>query len=79
MVFLSNYERNQKMPQLFLKRNTIIRGVDLPGPRLTCWAWIYLGLYIALPMLTLGLFLDLVLYVVADHYFQTCYAVLCLF
>ena len=79
MISLPYYGRNHKMPQLFLKRNSQIRGVDLPGPRLTRWAWIYLGLYVALPILTFGFLLDLLLYIVADRYFGTCYAVLCLF
>ena len=60
-------------------RNAPVRGVDMPGPRLTGWAWAYLGLYVALPVLTLALLLDLALYFIADRLFGVCYAVLCLF
>lgn len=51
----------------------------MPGPRLTRWAWLYLGLYVALPVMTLALLLDLALYFIADRLFGVCYAVFCLF
>ena len=60
-------------------RNTTVRGVDLPGPRLTGWGWAYLGLYVALPVLFVALLLDVALYLIADRLFGVCYAVLCLF
>lgn len=56
-----------------------MRGVDIPGPRLTRWALFYLGLYVALPVMALALLLDAVLYFIADRVFGVCYAVLCLF
>ncbi|MGD8810480.1 MAG: hypothetical protein PVG24_12800 [Gammaproteobacteria bacterium] len=56
-----------------------VRGVDLPGPRLTRWAWLYLGLYVALPVMTFALLLDLALYFLADRLFGVCYALFCLF
>ncbi len=67
------------MLHLRRKRDAAVRGVDLPGPRLTRWAWIYLGLYVALPILALGFLMDLILYLLADRVFGVCYAVLCLF
>ena len=51
----------------------------MPGVRLTGWGWIYLALYVALPVLTLAFLLDLALYFAADRLFGICYAVLCLF
>lgn len=54
-------------------------GVDLPGPRMTRWGWAYLAAYVALPVLTFALLLDLVLFFVADRVFGVCYALLCLF
>lgn len=60
-------------------RKAAVRGVDMPGPRLTRWAWYYIGLYIALPVMTLALLLDLALYFLADRLFGVCYAVFCLF
>ena len=60
-------------------RNDAVRGVDLPGPRLTAWGWAYLFLYVALPVLAVALILDVVLYLVADRVFGACYALLCLF
>jgi len=56
-----------------------VRGLDLPGPRLTGWAWAYLAAYVAVPIMTLALLLDLLLYLIADRLFGVCYAVLCLF
>jgi hypothetical protein len=53
--------------------------LDLPGPRLTGWAWAYLAAYVAAPIMTLALLLDLLLYLIADRLFGVCYAVLCLF
>lgn len=67
------------MLNLRRKKDTAVRGVDLPGPRFTGWAWAYLGLYVALPILTLGLLLDVVLFLLADRLFGVCYALLCLF
>jgi hypothetical protein len=58
---------------------TTVRGWDLPGPRLTGWGWAYLAAYVAAPIMTLALLLDLSLYLVADRLFGVCYAVLCLF
>lgn len=56
-----------------------VRGVDLPGPRLTGWAWIYLGLYVGLPILSLGLLLDVAFYFLFERLFGVCYALLCVF
>lgn len=60
-------------------RKATVRGVDLPGPHMTRWAWAYLAVYVALPVLTFALLLDLVLFFVADRVFGVCYALLCLF
>ena len=67
------------MAHAYRRRKATVRGVDLPGPRLTRWAWLYLGIYIALPVMTLALLLDLALYFLADRLFSVCYAVFCLF
>lgn len=56
-----------------------MRGLDLPGPRLTGWGWAYLAAYVAVPIMMLALLLDLLLYLVADRLFGVCYAALCLF
>jgi hypothetical protein len=60
-------------------REATVRGVHMPGPRPTGWAWLYIGLYVALPVMTLALLLDVILYFLADRVFGVCYAVLCLF
>ena len=60
-------------------RRQPIKGYDLPGPRFTRRAWFYFALYVALPVLALGLALDAVLYVLLERWFDSCYAVLCLF
>lgn len=56
-----------------------VRGVDMPGVRMTGWGWAYLALYVALPILAIAFLLDLALYLVADRVFGVCYALLCLF
>ena len=56
-----------------------IRGKTIPAPRFTAWAAWFFALYIALPVLAVGLILDLVLLFVFDHFFDSCYAILCLF
>jgi hypothetical protein len=56
-----------------------VRGIDLPGPRMTRWAWAYLALYVALPVMALAMSADLVAYLIADRVFGVCYALLCLF
>jgi hypothetical protein len=60
-------------------RKATLQGVNMPGPRMTAWAWGYLAVYIALPVLTLALLLDLVMYFIFDRVFGVCYALLCLF
>lgn len=60
-------------------RKATVSGVDLPGPRMTRWGWAYLAAYVALPVLTFALLLDLILFFVADRVFGVCYALLCLF
>ena len=61
------------------KRGHPVRGVDLPGPRMTRWGWLYLALYVALPVLAISFLLDMLLYLAADRIFGACYAILCLF
>ena len=50
-----------------------------PAPRPTGHVPAYLAVYVALPVLTFALLLDLVLYFIADRVFGVCYALLCLF
>ena len=61
------------------KKGATVRGIDLPGPRMTGWAWAYLALYVALPVMALALIVDGIAYLIADRVFGVCYAVLCLF
>jgi len=56
-----------------------VRGIYLPGPRFTRWAWVYFAVYIAAPILAVGLISDIVLYYIFDQWLGTCYALLCLF
>ncbi len=56
-----------------------IHGKIVPAPRFTGWALLYFVLYIALPVLAVGLVLDLILFFVFDRFFDSCYAILCLF
>jgi hypothetical protein len=63
----------------FSGKTQTVKGRDLPGPKFTGWAWIYFALYVALPVLALGLLLDIVFYFAAAYGFGSCYAILCLF
>ena len=56
-----------------------IRGIRVPPRRFTRWAAIYFVLFFCLPFLGLCLALDFLLYLVFTRFFDTCYAVLCLF
>ncbi|MBO42369.1 MAG: hypothetical protein CMM28_01460 [Rhodospirillaceae bacterium] len=62
-----------------LKKASSVKGIYLPGPRFTRWAWIYFVAYVAAPILAIGLVSDLVLYYIFDQWFGACYALLCLF
>lgn len=53
-------------------------GWVLPAPRLTPWAFLYFGLYVAAPFLTAMLLLDLIFYGIFTLGFGACYGVLCL-
>jgi len=46
---------------------------------MTRWAWAYLALYVALPVMALAMSADLVAYLIADRVFGVCYALLCVF
>ena len=61
------------------KNEAAVRGVVLPGPRFTKWAWLYMALYIFLPIIGAAFLLDLILYFVFRDHFGVCYAVLCFF
>lgn len=63
----------------FRRRPQAVKGYDLPGPRFTKWAWVYFAVYVALPILAVGLVLDAALYFVFDRWLGGCYALLCLF
>ncbi|MCC6470360.1 MAG: hypothetical protein IT563_18720 [Alphaproteobacteria bacterium] len=59
-------------------RSITVGGHEIPRRRFTRFAlWYFLGL-VALPILAVGLALDVLLYVVAEHWLKTCYGVLCL-
>ena len=57
---------------------TTVRGVFIPERRFTPWAAIYFAVFVCLPFLSLCLAIDLVLYFVFRHAFDSCYALLCL-
>ncbi len=62
-----------------LGRPKEILGQRIPAPRFTLWALLYFLLYVALPITAVGFLLDLILFVVFARYFDSCYAILCLF
>ena len=60
------------------KKPAPIHGIDIPSRRFTRWAALYFLLFFCLPVLGLGLALDVLLYLVFTRLFDTCYAILCL-
>ncbi|GAB4179931.1 MAG: hypothetical protein OHK0024_18450 [Thalassobaculales bacterium] len=66
------------MTRLF-KKPPVIHGQVVPGRRLTGWAAVYLLGYVALPLLALGLALDLAGWFVAVRVLGAgCYGIWCL-
>ncbi len=57
----------------------VIAGQEVPKRRFTPWALLYFVGLVALPVLGIGLALDMGLYVAAKQAGWSCYAVLCLF
>ena len=62
-----------------LGRPKEILGKHIPAPRFTLWAVLYFLLYIALPVLAIGFLLDAILFFGFARFFDSCYAILCLF
>jgi len=56
-----------------------ILGHVIPKRRFTRWAVYYFFLYFCLPVLALGLVIDLLLYTVFTGLLGRCYAIFCLF
>jgi hypothetical protein len=56
-----------------------ILGHVIPKRRFTRWAAYYFVLYFCLPVLALGLVVDLLLYTVFTRLLGRCYAIFCLF
>ena len=56
-----------------------IRGHRIPKRRFTRWALYYFTLYIALPVLTVSLLADAILYFFLTRFTDHCYALFCLF
>lgn len=60
-------------------RSITVAGHEIPRRRFTRYAlWYFLGL-VALPVLGLGLALDVVMYLIATRWLGMCYGILCLF
>jgi len=59
-------------------RGTVVRGVLVPERRFTPWAGLYFAGFVCLPFLAFCLALDLLLYFLFRHAFDSCYALLCL-
>lgn len=56
-----------------------VLGHVIPRRRFTRWAVFYFLLYFCLPVLALGLLIDMLLYAVFAGLFGRCYALFCLF
>lgn len=60
-------------------RNDSVLGHVIPRRRFTRWALYYLLLYFCLPVLSLAVLTDLLLYAVFYGLFGRCYALFCFF
>ncbi|MBM3504511.1 MAG: hypothetical protein FJX65_11620 [Alphaproteobacteria bacterium] len=60
------------------RKGKAVNGVVAPGPRFTWWAAYYVVVYLVIPIVGLGLVLDVALYFVMREVGR-CYGVLCLF
>ncbi len=60
------------------KKTPRIYGHEVPGPRPTLWALVYLLGFVGLPVLTLCLLLDVLLFLAFHVGLGRCYALLCL-
>jgi len=56
-----------------------VLGQVIPKRRFTRWAAYYFVLYFCLPVVALGIVVDLLLYAVFTGLFGRCYALFCLF
>lgn len=56
-----------------------VLGQVIPRRRFTRWAAYYFVLYFCLPVVVLGIVVDLLLYAVFTGFFGRCYALFCLF
>ncbi len=55
-----------------------VRGVRAPRRRFTGWAALYFLAFVCVPVLGLAAILDVALYFVFTEWFESCYALLCL-
>ncbi len=61
------------------REGTTIRGRHIPRRRFTRWALYYFVIYLVVPVLAIGLAVDVLLYLVMTRVFERCYALFCLF
>ncbi|GHF12360.1 hypothetical protein GCM10017044_02880 [Kordiimonas sediminis] len=64
---------------IFSKKPETVMGWTIAPPRLGLWAYLYGILYFAVPFLGAMALLDLVFYFIFQEFFDSCYAVFCLF
>lgn len=55
-----------------------IDGYTIPAPRFTRWAWLYFIAFIGVPVLGVGLLLDVAMFFLFRNVFDSCYGLLCL-
>ncbi len=66
-------------PSTQAKRVMEIRGHRIPKRRFTRWALYYFILYVVLPVLSVSLLADALLYFLFTRFSDRCYALFCLF
>ena len=54
-------------------------GIIAPPPKPTVWALVYALGFFALPLITVLLIIDILLYLVFKYAFGICYGIACLF
>ena len=62
-----------------VREGATIRGRHIPRRRFTRWALYYFVIYLVVPVLAVGLAVDMLLYLLTPRVFERCYALFCVF
>ena len=64
---------------LFFHKAHTVSGATIPRRKFTGWAVLYFFVLVCVPVLLIALALDVLFYFIFQEFFDSCYAVTCLF